>query len=189
MALQYQTKNTRDAGVYGSSKFTSAPPSDYTHTSHTYEKALVQPTTNTVPTFLWDKDPDLDDALHTPDARGRDSSPFTLFSARGWFNAGALVILVIGLIILFAGYPVIHYYTTHTAKISGYNIGGINASGQVQHTPLHSLDKPNQDLFRSDSGNSRGLWAHRHRHTQRGLHQAVLEGSICADAARIFRRV
>jgi beta-glucan synthesis-associated protein KRE6 len=154
--LQYQAEQHRDAGVYGASRFSSAPPSDHTLTTNAqHEKPLVQQTTNTVPTFMWDKDPDLDDALHNPDPRGRDSSSFTLFSARGWFNAGALVVLVLGLIILFAGYPAIYYYTHLGPDIKGFNLGGINGSGQVPDFPgMRSLidsDTPSSAYTRTGS--------------------------------------
>ena len=44
---------------------------------------------------------------------------------------GMIVILIVGLIGLFIGYPVTYYYTHLPAPIVGYNIGGINGSGQV----------------------------------------------------------
>jgi len=119
------------------------------------EKHLIQPTTSTVPQVLWDKDPDLDDALHTPDAPGHRDRSFTLFSGRGWLNAGALFLLVAGLLVLFAGYPVIHYVTHPPGKISGYNLGGINASGQIPDLPgLPSLidrDTPTSAFTRTGS--------------------------------------
>ena len=118
------------------------------------EKHLIQ-TTSTVPQFLWDKDPDLDDALHTPDAPGHRDRSFTLFSARGWLNATTIFLLVAGLLVLFAGYPVIHYVTNPPGKISGYNLGGINASGQIPDLPgLPSLidrDTPSSALTRVGS--------------------------------------
>lgn len=96
--------------------------------------------TSTVPPvpYLWDtKDPDLDDALHNPDPirdRAQENS-WTIFSARGWINALALLTLMVGLIILFAGYPIIQFYQKSTLRIPGYNLGGINASGQVPNLP------------------------------------------------------
>lgn len=98
--------------------------------------------TSTVPQYLWDKDPDLDDALHNPD-NGRGDSSFTIFSARGWANAGALFILVVGLIVLFAGYPIIWHYTHLPTAITGFNLGGINGTGQIPDLPgLPSLIDP-----------------------------------------------
>lgn len=112
--------------------------------------------TLTVPQYLWDKDPDLDDALHNPDIRdAKGDSSFTVFSARGWANAGALFILIIGLITLFAGYPVIWYYTHPPTRITGFNLGGINGTGQIPDLPglpsLVDADTPSSALTRTGS--------------------------------------
>ena len=83
---------------------------------------------------MWDtKDPDLDDALHNPDpvrdaALDRSCAPF---SSRGWINASALILICAGLIVLFAGYPIIDHYVHQSPRIIGFNLGGINGSGQV----------------------------------------------------------
>ncbi|RPD77391.1 glycoside hydrolase family 16 protein [Lentinus tigrinus ALCF2SS1-7] len=83
---------------------------------------------------MWDtKDPDLDDALHNPDpvrdaALDRSCAPF---SSRGWMNASALFLICGGIIVLFAGYPIIDHYVHQSPKIVGFNLGGINGSGQV----------------------------------------------------------
>ncbi|KAG6833436.1 hypothetical protein H0H87_006802 [Tephrocybe sp. NHM501043] len=118
------------------------------------EKPPIQ-NTFTVPQYLWDKDPDLDDALHNPDINGRDDNSVTVFSARGWANAGALVVLVVALITLFAGYPVIWYYTRNRPKISGFNLGGINSTGQIPDLPglqkLIDPDTPDSALSRVGS--------------------------------------
>jgi hypothetical protein len=82
---------------------------------------------------LWDKDPDLDDNLHNPDPRG-DSS-FTVFSWRGWVNATAIILIISALITLFIGYPVMDYYSTLPPRIVGWNVGGINATGQIPVLP------------------------------------------------------
>ncbi|TRM64168.1 glycoside hydrolase family 16 protein [Schizophyllum amplum] len=96
--------------------------------------AVVAPvpmnTTNTVPQYLWEKDPEIDDALHNPDSR-RDYFDFTIFSSRGWVNFGALLILVCGLLMLFLGYPMYYEFGHPRVAYSGYNLGGINGSGQV----------------------------------------------------------
>lgn len=98
---------------------------------------MVGPT-STVPPYVWDtKDPDLDDALHNPDPV-RDAAldrSFTLFSARGWMNASALVILVVGLLMLFAGYPIIVWANEPKSIGPGFNLGGINRTGQVPDLP------------------------------------------------------
>ncbi|KZT44415.1 glycoside hydrolase family 16 protein [Sistotremastrum suecicum HHB10207 ss-3] len=98
------------------------------------------PTTATVPAYIWDtKDPDLDDSLHNPDPirDARSDRTCDPFSLRGWMNVSALVVLVTALITLFAAYPVIHFYTSHSAPnlSTGFNLGGINASGQIPSLP------------------------------------------------------
>ncbi|TFK40642.1 glycoside hydrolase family 16 protein [Crucibulum laeve] len=109
---------------------------------------------NTIPQYLWDKDPDLDDHLHNPDPR-YDGNSFTIFSARGWMNVGALVVLVLGLIALFAGYPVIYHYTHLPPPIKGFNVGGINGTGQIPDLPglpkLIDPDTPESALTRTGS--------------------------------------
>ncbi|KIM68922.1 glycoside hydrolase family 16 protein [Scleroderma citrinum Foug A] len=85
---------------------------------------------------LWgtNLDPDTkepDDAIHDP----KELIP------SGWLhqgidyrcvNLGCLLILVFGLLTLFAGYPLISYFSRHIMPTNGgFNLGGINASGQL----------------------------------------------------------
>ncbi|KAL5519142.1 hypothetical protein ACEPAH_825 [Sanghuangporus vaninii] len=75
-----------------------------------------------------------DDWLHNPDPR-RDrkiDKGGTIFTSRGLANLGCLLILVMGLVTLFAGYPLITHFTSDKlSTMGGFNIGGINASGQI----------------------------------------------------------
>ena len=91
-------------------------------------------TTTTVPQYVWDNEPDPDDALHNPDPRG-DFNFSTPFSARGWTNAIAIFLLIVSLIILFIGYPLILGLTHLSRSFVGFNLGGINASGQIPVLP------------------------------------------------------
>ncbi|KAF9005293.1 hypothetical protein BDZ89DRAFT_1145312 [Hymenopellis radicata] len=128
----YNPQQSKD--MYNASRF-SAAPSELSSITGADKTAFAN--SSTVPQYLWDKDPDLDDALHNPDPV-RDAKldrSFTLFSGRGWANASALVILVTGLITLFAGYPIIDYYARQRPQSSGFNLGGINGSGQVPDLP------------------------------------------------------
>ncbi|KAF8891507.1 glycoside hydrolase family 16 protein [Mucidula mucida] len=75
-----------------------------------------------------------DDYLHNPDPRRdkRFDSGGSIFTIRGLANLGCMLILAAGLITLFAGYPVITYFQTSTpSKNGGFNLGGINGTGQV----------------------------------------------------------
>lgn len=56
----------------------------------------------------------------------------TIFTPRGLINVGCLVMLILCLVTLFAGYPIITHFTDTQIKTNGaYNIGGINSTGQV----------------------------------------------------------
>ena len=85
--------------------------------------------------LLWDNKDDMDDALHTPDPKGMERNDFDLFSVRGWVNGVTVFGLIAALLTLFAGYPIISYYTgafrSNGASTPGYNLGGINSTGQV----------------------------------------------------------
>ncbi|KAF9013422.1 glycoside hydrolase family 16 protein [Cyathus striatus] len=135
----YNPNHAKETGMYANSRFSASPSETSIVTAPTQERvapAAMGPT-NTIPPYLqWEKDPDLDDALHNPDPRFDSRfSDFTLFSARGWMNVGALIILVTGLITLFAGYPIIDHYKHLPGKITGFNLGGINSSGQIPDLP------------------------------------------------------
>ncbi|KAJ8454577.1 hypothetical protein ONZ51_g12947 [Trametes cubensis] len=134
----YSYNPTMASGRYTSSRFSNAPSEASIGTTNekTTHSGVPLATTTTVQQYpyLWDtKDPDLDDALHNPDpvrdaALDRSCTPF---SSRGWMNVSALVIIVAGIIVLFAGYPIIDHYIHEPPSTPGFNLGGINASGQV----------------------------------------------------------
>ncbi|KAK1230580.1 hypothetical protein PQX77_006317 [Marasmius sp. AFHP31] len=70
-----------------------------------------------------------------------------LLNTRALANLGCLAILVTGILALFAGYPI--YSFVHNERMSnrgGFNLGGINASGQVPEMPgnrgLIDVDTP-----------------------------------------------
>jgi len=80
---------------------------------------------------------DLDDQLHTFSANEKADlkTPFKWNSWRGWTNGLTLLVLLAGFIVLFAGYPIINFYhdkrASEGANTAGYNLGGVNASGQI----------------------------------------------------------
>ncbi|KAG0151339.1 hypothetical protein CROQUDRAFT_36918 [Cronartium quercuum f. sp. fusiforme G11] len=59
------------------------------------------------------------------------------FSIRGVLNLGALLLLTLGLLTVFAVLPIVSYYRAHafsnqlSVNSGGFNLGGINGSGQV----------------------------------------------------------
>lgn len=94
-----------------------------------------QPVNNTTTMLMWDNKEDYDDALHTPDPKGRDRNSFDFFSWRGWTNMLTVAIVIGAMLTLFAGWPIIAYYTSSQNGVggstAGYNLGGINSTGQV----------------------------------------------------------
>ncbi|TFK27263.1 concanavalin A-like lectin/glucanase [Coprinopsis marcescibilis] len=97
-----------------------------------------------------------DDDLHNPDLRRDKENDLGSgrFSTRGLANVGCLFILGLGIMMLFAGYPVISYVQRRTQSTQGgFNLGGINATGQIPvfaqrmglidpDTPLDVYTKP-----------------------------------------------
>ncbi|ORY27881.1 beta-glucan synthesis-associated protein-domain-containing protein [Naematelia encephala] len=93
-----------------------------------------------------DSNPEADDYLHNPDPKRdrKNDRGGTIFTSRGIINIGCLFLLLLCLITLFAGYPIITFYTEHQKSNNGaYNLGGINSTGQVpQITNFPSLIDP-----------------------------------------------
>ncbi|EJD00931.1 beta-glucan synthesis-associated [Fomitiporia mediterranea MF3/22] len=95
--------------------------------------------------------PDLveeDDYLHTPENRSKLKADKQIFTWRGIENVGCLVVLLVALVGLFAGYPIISHFTSSPlSKLGGFNIGGINASGQIStmgNFALIDIDTPKE---------------------------------------------
>ncbi|PIL33637.1 hypothetical protein GSI_04260 [Ganoderma sinense ZZ0214-1] len=74
-----------------------------------------------------------DDSLHNPDlTKDREKNSSHVFSMRGLTNLGCLILLLVCLFALFAGFPITSYLLRHKQSYSGgFNLGGINASGQL----------------------------------------------------------
>ena len=108
-----------------------------------------------MPVYMWHTtEPEEDDALHAPDAydrKGISNQPFVCCSARGLMNVGALGLLLIALLGLFLGYPVVLTITDKADRTPGFNLGGINGSGQIPDLPMKRLidsDTPEDALSR-----------------------------------------
>lgn len=114
-----------------SPRLSTIAPSETTHAST--EKAPPpappqrQPTTTVPQQLLWEKDSDFDE--------GHLDRSFALFSGRGIVNMGMLFIILAGLLTLFIGYPVILHVRKQIPKKSGFNLGGINGTGQIPELP------------------------------------------------------
>jgi hypothetical protein len=104
---------------------------------------------------------DLDDNLHTfgKDEKKDLRTPFNFKSSRGWANGLTLFILMAGFVVLFAGYPIIDWAQNDSKSMGlntdGYNIGGLNGSGQVPNIPgfprLIDADTPSSAYTRTGS--------------------------------------
>ncbi|KAF9026905.1 glycoside hydrolase family 16 protein [Hymenopellis radicata] len=97
--------------------------------------------------------PEPDDYLHNPDPRRdmKNDTGGSVLTYRGITNLGCLMILGMGLVALFAGFPIASYFTkTMLSTQGGFNLGGINASGQVPVIPgnfgLIDIDTP-KDVY------------------------------------------
>ncbi|EIW54979.1 glycoside hydrolase family 16 protein [Trametes versicolor FP-101664 SS1] len=106
-----------------------------------------------------------DDHLHNPDPR-RDKKTDRgghIFTCRGITNLGFLFILGVGMLTLFAGYPIIdHFNKVLMTTLGGFNLGGvINATGQLAAIPgnwgLIDLDTPS-DAYTFPDFNSGKDW-------------------------------
>lgn len=79
-----------------------------------------------------------DDDLHDPNAQSDVKHGWCggTVGKRGVLNIGVLAILAIGLVMLFGGYPIISYSQRHhEGTKGGFNLGGVNASGQMAYFP------------------------------------------------------
>ncbi|TEB12331.1 beta-glucan synthesis-associated protein KRE6 [Coprinellus micaceus] len=79
-----------------------------------------------------------DDFLHNPDPRRdrKNDGGGNMFTVRGLQNLGCLFILAMGLLSLFAVYPLVSHFTEKKLTTQGgFNLGGVNASGQIPDLP------------------------------------------------------
>lgn len=86
-------------------------------------------------------DDNYDDYGHSHGYREKSSRGISL---RGCLNVTTLLIITLGLLMLFAGYPILEHYRKHEAsKLGAFNIGGTNGTGQVPtiHSRLSLVDK------------------------------------------------
>lgn len=91
--------------------------------------------------LLWTKDNvESDDYLHNvgdPAFEKMLDKQWSGISPRGWMNVGALAIILIVIVGLFAGWPIYNYAiaggfeSAATSSDSGWGLGGVNATGQV----------------------------------------------------------
>ncbi|SJL05545.1 related to KRE6-glucan synthase subunit [Armillaria ostoyae] len=139
--------STTNLGIHAN--FARGPSSLRTASSSTTSLFSLSPDPAAWGSDISPNHPEPDDYLHNPDPRRDRNNDLggSVFTYRGLTNLGCIVVLGLGLVSLFAGYPIISYFTTHDiSSLGGFNLGGINASGQVPSMPgnwgMVDLDTP-----------------------------------------------
>lgn len=69
--------------------------------------------------LLFPEDVEKDDYLHNPDPNEKDHRECDIFTKRGMANIGGLAFIVIGLLVLFIGYPILHVSKLSTPFFRG----------------------------------------------------------------------
>jgi hypothetical protein len=67
--------------------------------------------------LLFPEDVEKDDWLHNPDPNEKEKRDCDVFTKRGIVNVGALVVLSLGLLVLFIGYPIMCVHMSMDAKL------------------------------------------------------------------------
>ncbi|KAI0917183.1 hypothetical protein AcW1_007556 [Taiwanofungus camphoratus] len=101
--------------------------------------------------------PENDDSLHNPELRrGHEGDGGgSIFTYRGLINLGCLTLLALGIVALFVAYPLVSHFTKHKpTNLGGFNLGGINSSGQIPamsgNFGLIDLDTPEEAHTKAD---------------------------------------
>ncbi|TFK37538.1 beta-glucan synthesis-associated protein KRE6 [Crucibulum laeve] len=121
------------------------------HANSLAEKYSLSPSPATWGMPLLMGNPEPDDYLHNPDPRRdrKNDRGGHIFTARGIANLGCLFVLAAGMMMLFAGYPLLSHFTEKKQTTQGgFNLGGTNATGQVPKIPgnygLIDLETPKE---------------------------------------------
>jgi beta-glucanase (GH16 family) len=109
--------------------------SDYSKSNLSYEAKPTYNINSIQSNYRKKSDPEADDYLHEgPD--DPNTIKFILCSGRGCVNVFTLFILIAGLLMLFAGYPLISHFDKKPASTNGaFGIGGTNGTGQIAIIP------------------------------------------------------
>ena len=113
-----KSRGSSHAGSEAASRFAMGP--------QTYFSAAAQ------------KDPEPDDFLHAPDGKGDRNHGV---SCGGVLNIITLATLSLGLLMLFAGYPILSHFATSSDFLEklGLGVGGTNGTGQIPQLPIRPL--------------------------------------------------
>ncbi|KAF2724138.1 glycoside hydrolase family 16 protein [Polychaeton citri CBS 116435] len=86
--------------------------------------------------LLFPEDVEKDDYLHNPDPNDRDKMEWAdLFSSRGIANVGGLLLITLGLLVLFIGYPILTF-AQQFLHPAGSNACELDPDCLDSHTPL-----------------------------------------------------
>lgn len=77
---------------------------DNVNTQTVSEKYNILPSAGLL---LFPEDVEKDDYLHNPDPKGEETRDCDIFTKRGFVNIGGLLLITVGLLMLFVGYPVL----------------------------------------------------------------------------------
>ncbi|KAF5375370.1 hypothetical protein D9615_007927 [Tricholomella constricta] len=141
--MAHQSRFTQHSSASATSLLpnSSGPRSDSGHSSTGYPSSLSEKFSLSPSPAQWGMQlniPEPDDDLHNPAPhRDRQSDRGgSVFTMRGLANLGCLFILGAGIMMLFAGFPILtHFLSTTQTTQGGFNLGGINATGQIADMP------------------------------------------------------
>ncbi|OJA18043.1 hypothetical protein AZE42_06797 [Rhizopogon vesiculosus] len=109
--------------------------------------------------------PEPDDYLHNPDPKRdlKNDKGGHIFTSRGIANLGCLFLLVMLMLMLFLVFPVFtHLSKKKPTAQGGFNLGGINATGQIPSMPgnrsLIDIDTPKEAYTKASYMNPNDNW-------------------------------
>lgn len=93
---------------------------DNVNTQTVSEKYNIMPSAGLL---LFPEDVEKDDWLHNPDPNDRDRERCDIWNKRGMVNIGGLVLITLGVLVLFIGYPVLYVEMIYTIRLKLLLIG------------------------------------------------------------------
>lgn len=107
----WSSEQNRDSRIYGNPFDDSRSPSRAGSDDEAVNTQTVSEKYNILPSaglLLYPEDIEKDDYLHNPDPNEKDHRECDIFTKRGLVNVGGLGFIVLGLLVLFVGYPILY---------------------------------------------------------------------------------
>lgn len=107
----WSSEQFRDSRIYGNPFADSRSPSRAGSDDEAVNTQTVSEKYNILPSaglLLFPEDVEKDDYLHNPDPNDKDHRECDIFTKRGMINIGGLGLIVLGLLVLFIGYPILY---------------------------------------------------------------------------------